>query len=159
MTKFSGYGVFGAIALTFVTASGAAQAAESQNRVQLQVFQVKVVDAQGKPGQMPVTVYIDTPNRQGSTDVCGVAPRLRDALNTYLRKETYRLDGQGNLSETAKMAVGARPVVEGAVKKENVSGVEIKQGAPSVKPSAASMFQKSGCIGVAEAVEDTKGKK
>lgn len=137
---------------------GEALAADSQNRVQLQVFQVKVVDAKGTQGQMPVGVYIDTPNRKASTDVCGVAPRLRDALNTYLRKETYPLDAKGNLTDTARMALGARPIIENAVKAENVVGVEIKQGAPSVKASAASMFQKSGCIGVADANEDPKAK-
>ncbi len=142
--------------LLFVS-SQAAEAADPQNRVQLQVFQVKVSDVKGVQGQMPVAVYIDVPNRKSSTDVCAVAPRLRDALNTYLRKETYKLDAQGNIIDMARMSQGARPVVEGAVKAENVSGVEIKQGAPQVKASAASMFQKSGCIGVADANEEPKG--
>jgi hypothetical protein len=150
-----------ALSVLAVVASGAiseVQAADQQNRVQLQVFQVKVVDTKGVRGQMPVGVYIDTPSRKASVDVCGLGPRLRDALNTYLRKETYKLDQRGNLTDTARMAEGARPVVENAVKAENVAGVEIKQGAPSVKASAASMFQKSGCIGVAEANEDSKAK-
>ena len=136
-----------------------AHGADPQNRVQLQVFQVKVVDTKGTQGQIPVTVYIDTPNRRGSSDVCSMAPRLRDALNTYLRRETYKLDPQGNLTDTARMAQGARPVIEGQVKAENVAGVEIKQGAPQVKASAATMFQKSGCIGVADAVDEAKGGK
>jgi hypothetical protein len=135
-----------------------ADAADPQNRVQLQVFQVKVVDPKGVRGQTPVSVYIDTPNRKSSTDVCAVAPRVRDALNTYLRKETYKVDARGNIADMARMSEGARPVVEGAVKAENVAGVEIKQGAPSVKASAASMFQKSGCIGVVDANEDPKAK-
>jgi len=136
-----------------------ARAAESQNRVQLQVFQVKVVDPKGTQGQMPVTVYIDVPNRQSSTDVCAVAPRLRDALNTYLRKETYKLDDRGNITDMARMSQGARPIVDGAAKAENVAGVEIKQGAPQVKASAASMLQRSGCIGVADATDAPKGAK
>jgi hypothetical protein len=136
---------------------GPAAAADPQNRVQLQVFQVKVVDPKGTQGQMPVVVYIDTPNRKSSTDVCGVAPRLRDALNTYLRKETYAVNAQGAIVDMARMSQGARPIVEGAVKAENVAGVEIKQGAPQVKASAATMFQKSGCIGVADANEEPKG--
>ncbi len=132
-------------------------AADPQNRVQLQVFQVKVVDPKGTQGQTPVAVYIDVPNRQASTDVCAMAPRLRDALNTYLRKETYTVDAQGRITDIARMSGGARPVVDSTVKASNVTGVEIKQGAPQVKASAASMFQKSGCIGVADANEEAKG--
>jgi hypothetical protein len=136
----------------------AAEAADPTNRIQLQVFQVKVVDTKGQQGQMPVGVYIDTPNRKASTDVCSLGPRLRDALNTYLRKETYQLDAKGNLQDTARMGQGARPIIENQVKAENVVGVEVKQGAPTVKASAAAMFQKSGCIGVADANEDSKAK-
>jgi len=146
-----------ALAGLFFVSSQAAEAADPQNRVQLQVFQVKVVDPKGTQGQMPVAVYIDVPNRQASTDVCAVAPRLRDALNTYLRKENYKLDAQGNIIDIKRMSQDARPIVEGAVKASNVAGVEIKQGAPQVKASAASMFQKSGCIGVADANEEPKG--
>jgi hypothetical protein len=134
-----------------------AEAADPQNRVQLQVFQVKVVDPKGTLGQLPVTVYIDVPNRKSSTDVCAMAPRLRDALNTHLRKETYKLDERGNIIDVARMSQAARPIVEGAAKAENVAGVEIKQGAPQVKASAASMLQRSGCIGVADANEEPKG--
>lgn len=146
------------VSLPFVSDHGA-EAADPQNRVQLQVFQVKVVDLKGTQGQMPVAVYIDVPNRQASTDVCAMAPRLRDALNTYLRKETYKLDAQSNIVDIKRMSQDARPIVEGAVKASNVTGVEIKQGAPQVKASAASMFQKSGCIGVADASEEPKGAK
>jgi hypothetical protein len=145
-------------ALTIVSAAAPSGAADLANRIQLQVFQVKVVNTKGQHGQMPVSVYIDTPNRKASSEVCGLAPRLRDALNTYLRKETYKLDPQGNLTETGRMAEGARPVVETAVKAENVTGVKIKQGVPSVKASAATMFQRSGCIGVVEANEDLKAR-
>jgi hypothetical protein len=137
---------------------GGASAADPQNRVQLQVFQLKVVDTKGTQGQIPIGVYIDTPNRRASTEVCAVAPRLRDALNTHLRKETHKLDAQGNLTDTARMAKEARPIIESAAKPENVAGVEIKQGAPQVKASAATMFQKSGCIGVTDAIDDAKAK-
>ena len=147
-----------ALAGLLFASPGPAYAADPQNRVQLQVFQVKVVDPKGTQGQMPVAVYIDTPNRRSSTDVCAVAPRLRDALNTYLRKETYQLDAKGTITDMARMSQGAKPIVEGAVKAENVVAVEIKQGAPQVKASAATMFQKSGCIGVADANEDPKAK-
>ena len=143
--------------IVFVAGNLPANAADPQNRIQLQVFQIKVVDAKGVQGQMPVGVYIDTPNRKATNDVCGIAPRLRDALNTHLRKQTYPLDAKGNLQNVGAMSTAARPVVEGAVDKDNVVGVEIKQGAPSVKASAASMFQKSGCIGVADAIDQPKG--
>ena len=143
-----------------VAVAGPSRAADvSQNRVQLQVFQVKVIEVQGRQGQMPVAVYIYVPNRKASKDVCAVAPRVRDALNTHLRKETYKLDAKGNLQDLPAMSAAARPVVENAAKKENVSGIEIKQGPPQVKSSAASMFQKSGCIGVADAVEEPKAAK
>jgi hypothetical protein len=134
-----------------------ARAADPSNRVQLQVFQVKVVDVKGVQGQLPVTVYIDTRDRNASTDVCAVAPRIRDALNTYLRKETYKLNEKGNLADTARMSAGARPIVDSTAKAENIVNVDVKQGAPAVKASAAAMFQKSGCIGVADAQEQPKG--
>ena len=149
----------------FALLSGAAAgvpaaAADLQNRVQLQVFQVKVVDPSGKVGQIPITFYIDTPGSRNAQAVCQVGPRLRDALLTHLRRETYSLDRQGKI-DTLTIAEGARPVIEGAVKKDNVVGVEVSMDPPKVKPAAAPMFARIGCIGVADAGtdEDDKAKK
>lgn len=135
-----------------------AAAAELQNRVQLQVFQVKVIDPAGKMGQIPITVYIDTPGSRNAQAVCQVGPRLRDALLTHLRKETYTLDQQGKI-DTLAIAENARPVIEGTVRKDNVVGVEVSMDPPKVKPAAAGMFARMGCIGVTDAGADEDNKK
>lgn len=136
----------------------AARAADLQNRVQLQVFQVKVVDPAGKQGQVPITVYIDTPSSRHAQSVCSVGPRVRDALITHLRKDVYPMDKTGKL-DTVKIATGARPVIEDAVKKENVVGVEVSMEPPKISAAGSAMFARLGCIGVAEESEKSKANK
>ena len=90
--------------------------------------------------------------------MCQVGPRLRDALLTHLRKETYTLDQQGKI-DTLAIAENARPVIEGTVRKDNVVGVEVSMDPPKVKPAAAGMFARMGCIGVTDAGADEDNKK
>jgi hypothetical protein len=142
---------------TAVVLGPAALAADPQNRVQLQVFQVKVVDPAGKQGQMPITVYIDTPGSRQAQAICSVGPRVRDALVTHLRKDIYVMDKAGKL-DTQAIAVGARPVIENAVKKENVVGVEVSMDPPKISAAGSGMFARMGCIGVAEETEKQKAK-
>ena len=144
-----------ALAATAFASPGLAQV--PQNRVQLQVFQVKVIDNTGKQGQVPITFYIDTPNSRSAQAICSVGPRVRDALTTHLRKETYPMDRQGQL-DTAGIAEKARPVIEEAVKKENVTGVVVSMDPPRVSAAGSGMFARMGCIGVAEESERSKAK-
>jgi hypothetical protein len=141
--------VAGFAMLALSAAAGPAQAQSQQNRVQLQVFQVKVVDTTGKMGQIPITVFVDTPGSRNATAVCSVGPRLRDALLTHLRKDIYKLDAQGKI-DTASIAEGARPIVENAVKKENVIGVAVSMDPPKINAASSAMFARLGCIGVVE---------
>jgi len=150
--------VAGFAVLALLAAAGPAQAQSPQNRVQLQVFQVKVIDTTGKVGQIPITVFIDTPGSRSSTAVCSVGPRLRDALLTHLRKDTYKLDAQGKL-DTASIAEGARPVVEKAVNKENVIGVAVSMDPPKINAASSAMFARLGCIGVVEDDDKKAAKK
>jgi hypothetical protein len=135
-----------------------AQGADAQNRVQLQVFQVKVTDSTGKPGQVPITFYIDSSSSRGAQSICSVGPRVRDALITHLRKETYPMNQQ-NQVDTVGIAEKARPVIEDVVKKENVTNVVVSMDPPKISAAGSGMFARMGCIGVAEESEKKGAKK
>ena len=135
-----------------------AEAADPSNRVQLQVFQVKVIDSTGKQGQIPITFYIDAPNSRSAQAICSVGPRVRDALITHLRKEIYPMDRQ-NQVDTVGIAEKARPVIEEAVKKENVTHVIVSMDPPKISAASSGMFARMGCIGVAEETDKKPAKK
>jgi hypothetical protein len=145
------------LALAFVLLATPALAADSKSRVQLQVVQVKSVSPSGSISEQPITVLINTTNSQGSEKVCSLAPRVRDAVNQRITKQTYKLDRDGKL-DTAKIASDLTQPVKNAGGAENVVSVEVQMGGPHVKGAAATAFARTGCIGAAQIGDDAPKK-
>ena len=114
-------------------------------RVQLSVFLVKVVEGREKrSGQLPVTIYLDLKDREEAAYVCGIAPRVRDALLQHLNKETFYLNNKEKLNIN-KLRLDLWPIAYKAipnVKLQNMLGV---QGEGKVGSSEARMFARKGC--------------
>jgi hypothetical protein len=66
-----------------------------------------------------------------------------------LRKMKLRLDKDG-LLDMGRITETLRPVVERAVKRDIVRGVEARQQTPKVSAAGARLFTRTGCIGVGE---------
>lgn len=130
-----------------------AVAADTQPRVQLQVVQVKAVNPAGTISEQPITVLINTTSSQASEKVCSVAPRVRDAVNQRITKESYKLDKDGKL-DTAKIAADLTPGVKTAGGAENVVSVNVQMGGPHIKGAAATAFARTGCIGASQIGDD-----
>jgi hypothetical protein len=141
------------MAAAFAILAVPAFAADSQPRVQLQVVQVKAVNPAGVISEQPVTVLINTSSSQASEKVCAVAPRVRDAVNQRVTKESYKLDKDGKL-DLAKIATDLTPGVKSAGGAENVVSVNVQMGGPHVKGAAATMFARTGCIGASQIGDD-----
>jgi len=86
--------------------------AAAQDRVQLQVFMLKLPTGRGKQTKhTPITVYIDTDNPKASRYVSAIAPRIINSVFSRLRKMKLRLDKDG-LLDMGRITETLRPVVE-----------------------------------------------
>jgi len=124
-----------------------------QPRVQLQIVQVKAVNPTGAISEQPITVMINTTSSQASEKVCSVAPRVRDAVNQRITKESYQLDKDGKL-DIAKIASDLTPGVKAAGGPENVVSVSVQMGGPHVKGAGATAFARTGCVSAAQIGDD-----
>ncbi|MBT4720026.1 MAG: hypothetical protein HN632_01855 [Rhodospirillaceae bacterium] len=124
--------------------------AAAQDRVQLQVFMMKLPTGRGKQTKhTPITVYIDTDHPKDSRYVCAIAPRIINSVFSRLRRMKLRLDKDG-LLDMGRITETLRPVVKRAVKRDIVRGVEARQRTPKVSAAGARLFTRTGCIGVGE---------
>ena len=124
--------------------------AAAQDRVQLQVFMLKLPTGRGKQTKhTPITVCIDTDDPKDSRYVCAIAPRIINSVFSRLRKMKLRLDKNGSL-DMVRITDTLRPVVKRAVKRDIVRGVEAQQRTPKVSAAGARLFTRTGCIGVGD---------
>lgn len=137
----------------------AAAPASAASRVQFQVFYVPFVDTLGRHGQVPLSVALEVPTQQSASAICSVGPRVRDTLLTSLRKQTYRLDRDGRI-DTGAIEERIRPVIEGAVGKDNVLDVDVSMDPPKVSAAAASgAFARLGCMSSSDQANAEKEKR
>lgn len=124
--------------------------AHATNRVQLSTFLLKVVEGgRTKVGQLPITIYLELPDKGSAEYLCAIAPRVRDVILQKLNKETYVLNRKQKLNVKV-LEDKIRPSVIRSVKKVKVLDVQVRQGAPKVSSSGARLFHRTGCMQVNE---------
>ncbi len=119
-------------------------------KVQLSTFLIKVVEGKRtKVGQLPITVFLEIPDKRSAEYLCAIAPRVRDVILRKLNNETYVLNRKQKLNTDVIKDKISRPVIR-SVKRVKILSVSVKQGAPKISSSSARLFHRTGCMQVAD---------
>ncbi|NQV55831.1 MAG: hypothetical protein HQ503_08235 [Rhodospirillales bacterium] len=137
-------------AVLAAAAGGVPTPVQAQERVQLQVFMVKViVPRKKKAQQLPITVYIDALDSEASRYICAINPRIRAAILQRLRNQKFPMDRKGKIN-IKPIAQEILPIIRKSIGRDIVLDVEVKQGAPKVGSGGAHLFARTGCISVVD---------
>jgi hypothetical protein len=104
---------------------------------------------------LPVTVFLQPVKRKRASDnVCRLSPRVRDGILGYFNGKSFTMIARGKL-DVQDMAKKLKPVVSKSFGKYEgcVTNVSVQQSLPYVSGSAATMFNKQGCMTAAHPEE------
>jgi hypothetical protein len=128
---------------------GGVTAAKANHQVQLQVFMIQAKEkGKSRTYNLPVTVLLQPVKRKRASDnVCRLSPRVRDGILGYFNGKSFTMIGRGKL-DVADIAKKLKPVFSKSLGKYKgfVTDVSVQQGLPYVSGSAATMFNKQGCM-------------
>ncbi len=134
----------------------AATPAKANHQVQLQVFMIEAKESgKSRKFNLPVTVFLQPVKRKRESDnVCRLSPRVRDGILGYFNGKSFTLVSKGKL-DVEDIAKKLKPVVTKSLGKYKgfVTDVSVQQGLPYVSGSAATMFNKQGCMTAAHPEE------
>lgn len=143
---FTLLGMLGGI---FIAGGAMPTPAQASHTVQLQVVLVNVhLKGRKRMSQLPVTIYLQPAKvKRGSETVCRLSPRIRDALLGFFTKHKYVMTNRSKI-DVKRIQKEVTPVVMKSLGRYQrlVKGVVLQQGTPSVSGSAASMFNRQGCM-------------